>query len=66
VTVVVEGTSPVMVVVGQGVVAGGDVAIPVPVPGGGVGLAGVVVLPWQPPWQLVTVIVEVVSVVLIV
>lgn len=46
---VVEGTSPVMVVVGQGVVVGGNVAMPVPVPGGGVGLAGVVVFPWQPP-----------------
>jgi len=63
--VVVDGTSPVIVVVGQGVVVGGGVAMPVPVPGGGVGLAGVVVFSWQPPWQLVTVIVDVVSVVLI-
>jgi len=67
--VVVEGTSPIMVVVGHGVVAGeGGRGMPVPwsIPDG-VGVAVAVgVSWWQPPLQLVIVIVDVVRTVRIV
>jgi len=67
--VVVEGTSPIMVVVGHGVVVGeGGGGMPVPWSiSDGVGVAVAVgVSWWQPPLQLVIVIVEVVRTVRIV